>query len=69
MAGIAPLLTRRDHDDLPGHEVPETARTECDHAVARHEPAARGLVLDRQHHQVDGTAEVEVGRRDYVRPA
>ncbi len=62
MAGVAPLLARFDHDDFAGKDCPEAAGAERDDPLAPEQPAARGRLLDRQGGQLDGTAQVEVGR-------
>ena len=62
IAGIIPLLAWPNDGDLAGNHGPQAAGAERDALVATQQPATSGLLLYRQHDQLDGTAQVEGGR-------
>jgi len=66
MARVAPLLARRDDDDLGRDQGPEPARPERDDALAPGKPATRRPLLDRQGDELDRPTQVEVARRGLV---
>ena len=60
MAGVIPLFARFDHDDLPGHHVPQPAGAKDDDTVAPQQSAAGGPIFDREDDQFDGTAGIHL---------